>query len=209
MRRIGITMRSSSAQHYHEARDALARDWYRLFEALGCGNHWLLIPNIGEDVVSYIKYWQLDGFILSGGEDMGVDPQRDKTEQAILALAQAEKMPLLGVCRGMQLIHLHEQGTLDLDLKHVATTHAVTLNPAFAWGSNLENNLVEVNSFHANIISYPLPASLDCIARSDTSCEAFQHKTLPWLGVMWHPEREATLQSFNQTLLQWLFGNTE
>lgn len=209
MRRIGITMRSSSAPQYHEARDALARDWYRLFEAMGCSSNWLLIPNIGEDVVSYVKHWQLEGFILSGGDDVGVDPKRDSTEMAILALAKAEKMPLLGVCRGMQLIHLHEQGTLDMDLTHVATSHQVELNPAFFWGVQQENSVVEVNSFHANIIHYPLPISLDCIARSEASCEAFQHKTLPWLGVMWHPERDATLQEFNRLLFRWLFGNTE
>ncbi len=202
-------MRSCPALNYHEARDALARDWYRLFETLGYGNNWLLIPNLGEDVVSYIKNWQLEGFILSGGDNVGVDPKRDSTEMAILSLAKAEKMPLLGVCRGMQFIHLHEQGTLDLDLKHVATSHRVALKPAFPWGGSLEDSVVDVNSFHANIIHYPLPASLDCIGQSEASCEAFQHKTLPWVGVMWHPEREATLQDFNLALFKWLFGNTE
>lgn len=208
MRRIGITMRSSPAQHYHETRDALARDWYRLFNTLGWYNNWLLIPNLGADVGRYIKNWQLEGVILSGGDDVGGDLQRDCTEMAILALAKAKKMPLLGVCRGMQLIHLHEQGTLAHDLNHVATSHQIELNPAFPWGVSYKERFVNVNSFHANIIHYPLPASLACIARSETSCEAFQHRTLPWLGMMWHPEREATMQGFNLALFKWLFGNT-
>lgn len=202
-------MRSCPALNYHEARDALARDWYRLFDTLGYRNNWLLIPNLGEDVVNYIKNWQLEGIILSGGDDVGVDPLRDNTEMAILELAKTEKLPLLGVCRGMQLMHLLEGGALELDLKHIATSHPVELNPAFSWGVSLEESVVDVNSFHANIIHYPLPASLACIARSEASCEAFQHKTLPWLGVMWHPEREATLQDFNLALFKWLFGNTE
>lgn len=206
MRRIGITLRNSAAHGYPESRDALARDWYRLFREIGWHNNWLLIPNIGTDAVNYLKTWQIDGLIFSGGDDIGIDLQRDITERALLEYARMKHIPVLGVCRGMQLMLLSEYGRLSQDPSHVATPHQITLNPAFPWKVSPQQLFPEVNSFHSNIITFPLPTTLESIASTENSCEAFRHHQLPWLGIMWHPEREEVLQDFNRALFKWLFG---
>ncbi len=72
---------------------------------------------------------QLDGLILSGGIDIHLsgpkthrkenypyEPERDKLEYDMLQIAQAAKIPILGICRGAQLINLSRQGTLHFDV---------------------------------------------------------------------------------------------
>lgn len=199
-------MRSAAAEQYSECRDALARDWYRVFAALNWQTNWMLIPNLGVEIAHYIKAWQIDAFILTGGEDVGIDPQRDDTETTILTVAEREQLPVLGICRGMQLIQRYEHGTFTSDPSHVATPHQVRLDRKFFQLGNRVDHIVSVNSYHRNCINLPLPARLRSIATAGAQCEGFQHRILPWVGVMWHPERQAELSSYDLLLLRWLEG---
>ena len=94
MLRIGITMRSSAATHYPEARDALARDWHHFMAQALPEVAWLPVPNLGRAVAGWTANWALDGVILSGGEDRGEDPQRDDTEDALWTLCQTGPLRL-------------------------------------------------------------------------------------------------------------------
>lgn len=82
--RIGVTMREVHPHGYDEPRDALARNWGNFLGFVLPEVPWLPIPNLGgERAVAFCDQWRLNGLILTGGEDIGVSPMRDETEQAL------------------------------------------------------------------------------------------------------------------------------
>ena len=102
---IGITMRVTNAANYDEPRDAIAKDWYAYLEKIFPDYNWLLLPNIEDKIVHYVERWQIDGFVFSGGEDIGSCTTRDNTELALFKYAQEQGLPILGVCRGFQILY--------------------------------------------------------------------------------------------------------
>lgn len=177
--RIGVTSRIVEAQGYREARDALAHDWAVFLAAALPGVAWMQLPNLGgEHIVPYCEQWEIDSLILSGGEDIGVSALRDQTELRLLDWAEVRGVPVLGICRGMQLI-AHRAGTGLIPVAaHVATTHAVT-------GARTG----VVNSFH-RLAPAACPEGYRVMAwAEDGSIEAIAHRSLRWEGWMWHPER--------------------
>lgn len=200
MFRLGISQRLDQIEGRDEARDALDYRWSELLWELGI----LAIPlSTGiSDHEQYFSELTLDGFILSGGNDIGTAPQRDVLESAVLKFAHEQNLPVLGVCRGMQFINHYLGGSLVEVTGHVAARH------------QLEGSLVadrisnEVNSYHnLAITEQTLDESLHITASSgDGVVEAFEHSTLPWIGIMWHPERELPFSMDDQKLIRDFFG---
>jgi len=208
MKRIGITLRTCQAVGYQDARDGLARDWYRFLLQLDWGWEWVLLPNLGSQSVAYAQAQGVEGLILTGGEDLGSDPLRDESEFALLEHAVNHQWPVLGICRGMQLIQRFFGGELVIagGDHHVAARHSVSKQRALPWGGMSETLCGEVNSYHANRIPLPLPASLQTlVVDADGYCEAFTHQHMKLAGVMWHPERETFCHEFDRQLCRWLF----
>lgn len=218
-RRIGITMRVVRSE-YGEVRDALARDWPALLERLGrvhaCAPEWVLLPNIGADCVSLAQRYGIRGLLLTGGDDIGVTPDRDATESALLRWAAEQALPVLGVCRGAQMLACDAGATLTplQPARHVAARHAVVWTDSAQnsfWSRGLAVQQARtVNSYHRwGLARAALPASLHAAAvcAEDDSVEAFCHASLPWLGIFWHPEREKNTPAQDMTLLYTLFAN--
>lgn len=73
-----------------EQRDALAQDWARLFTALGSESRsWVMLPNVGDACASLAQSLGVNALVLSGGDDLGATPERDRTEEALLTWAAA------------------------------------------------------------------------------------------------------------------------
>lgn len=208
------------SSEYGEIRDALARDWPTLLERLGRAYEftpeWFLLPNIGEDCVSLARRYGIQGLLLTGGDDIGATPDRDVTESALLRWTAEEKLPVLGVCRGAQMLARQAGATLDevQRERHVAVRHAIAwrkpgLHDTF-WQQALPGQRCgEVNSYHNwGLLPNSCPGSLriTAVCPDDGSVEAFCHATLPWLGIFWHPEREKTPCDMDMTLLYNLFA---
>lgn len=123
------------------------------------------------------------GVLLSGGNDLGEFASRDITEGYLVDYARTKQLPLLGICRGMQMLAKLDGIGLKRVQGHVGTKHQIS--------GCFER---EVNSFHEySINSVPPDYKVTALA-PDGEIEAIRHKFLPWEGWMWHPEREEFYQ---------------
>lgn len=204
MKKIGITQRVENISSYNERRDCLDQRFTGLLQSLGFMV--IPLPNTA-DTGSLTKYIQLlDAVLFSGGNSLSyLDPQqpnaapeRDQTELILMELAIKHELPVVGVCRGMQMINHYFAGDLQKVSGHVATYHdLVSLTTDFALPTR-------VNSYHDWAIpnngsaAELVPIAVD----NDNNVEAFQHKTKPILGIMWHPEREQTPSPLDIQLLK-------
>ena len=64
-------MRETKSQEYYEIRDSISRDWLKYFKECLPNCKIIFLPNLGSDITTYIEDWNLNGFILTGGEDFG------------------------------------------------------------------------------------------------------------------------------------------
>ena len=154
----------------------------------------------------------LDGFLFTGGPDIhpfyfgeethekcgNVSPERDQMELSFLPLVMAAKKPVLGICRGIQILNVYFGGTLTQDIPtqlggdhSKGVCHPVTIKKDSILG-NLYGESMEVNSYHHQALD-KLGEGLQAIAWGEsnghTFTEAVQHETLPIWSVQWHPER--------------------
>jgi putative glutamine amidotransferase len=198
---ILVSQRVDSFPDLNETRDALDQ---RLLQFLmTAGFLPVPVPNVMGDVLS-IRDWVSRiapaGIVLSGGNDIGTVPERDATEMELIRFAAERQLPLLGICRGLQmLVHAHG-GKIERGEGHIRTRHEVTL-------ATLNGPVTRsVNSYHGNVIR-SVPSELEILATSpDGTIEGIRHSILPWEGWMWHPERENRFDDFDVTRFKDLFA---
>ena len=197
MKRIAVSQRLDGIAGRDERRDAVDTLWGTILWNLG----FLPIPvcNSIPDPAEYISVLKPDGILITGGNDLGEAPARDASEAALLHYAEATGIGVFGVCRGLQLINTYLGGGLVRLENHVAVRHTVT--GAMRGGER------EVNSYHNfGVMPEGLGRNLEILATArDKSIEAIRHQTLPWVAIMWHPEREAQLSNHDIELMQSTF----
>ena len=159
-----------------------------------------------------------DGLLLTGGEDIdpahygeepapglgAVDRERDRFELALFRAARAAGLPVLGICRGIQLINVALGGTLYQDLPSErpsaidhdparprdARTHHVRLAPGSRAALALGVDRLVPNSFHHQAVKDLAPVLIATGWSDDGVIEAVEGRSEhPWLlAVQWHPE---------------------
>jgi putative glutamine amidotransferase len=206
--KIGLTQRVEEVASYNERRDCLDQRWTELAEYLHmcC----LPLPNRVGDAGVYASILQLDGLILTGGNSLSAIGdqadaalERDAFEDSLLLWASQEKVPVLGVCRGMQIINHFCGGSLAAVKGHVACRHGLECLPVCPDF----RPQVTVNSYHKYAV-FPsgLGKQLEPLVRAhDGTIEAFRHNDLPWYGIMWHPERETPFNEGDLNLITAIF----
>jgi putative glutamine amidotransferase len=160
----------------------------------------------------------IDGLLLSGGEDIhpalyGADPspylnppsrERDLFELALFATARQRELPILGICRGIQLVNVGLGGTLIQDIPSErpgpvahdpggardARTHEVRLQEGSRAAQALGRTVVGVNSFHHQAVDKVARGLIASGWTDDGLIEAAESPAdAPWLlAVQWHPE---------------------
>jgi putative glutamine amidotransferase len=162
----------------------------------------------------------LDALVFAGGADLGpglygaepepltvTRPDRDAGEVPLLAAALAADLPLLGVCRGMQLLAVGYGGTLHQHLPDVVGHDRHRPAPGrygrhevrFAAGSRIAAIMAgdsEVNSYHHQAVADPGGLAVTAWA-GDGVVEAVEDPAHAFvLGVQWHPEEAGDLRPF-------------
>lgn len=145
----------------------------------------LLLPG-GGDVEPW-RYGQIDRF------SKALEPERDEAELTLLRRFTGARKPVLGVCRGIQMMNVFFGGTLLQDLpEHNVKNgrdrmHKVRTAPSFL--QDICGESCMVNSAHHQAVDL-VGAGLRPIQwAADGTVEALCHELLPVWGVQWHPER--------------------
>jgi putative glutamine amidotransferase len=158
-----------------------------------------------------------DGVVLAGGVDVHparygarethpsveVDPDRDATDFAAFEKARREALPVLGICRGLQVVNVAMGGTLHQDIasehpsplvhlvpgKHPERRdHTVEVKSGTLLSEIAQASEIPVNSRHHQAVERLASGLSVCAVAPDGLIEAFESR-MPWLlAVQWHPE---------------------
>lgn len=159
----------------------------------------------------------VDGILFSGGGDVDpllfgeeplsengeISPLRDRWELSLCKEALGRQIPLLGICRGMQIMNIAAGGSIyqdifvqtDTTLKHSQQaprfygTHSVSAVPNSLLAQLWQKEKTVVNSLHHQAVAQLGEGFFAAAHSCDHLIEAIEHKTISFaLGVQWHPE---------------------
>ncbi len=193
MFKIGLTQRVEVLPNRGERRDCLDQAWTRLLAENGLVP--VPLPNRVDDVDILFDRIGLDGIILTGGNDpahlpgaTNTAPERDAFERRLLQGCAARNIPVLGVCRGMQMLVDFHGGTITAIDNHRGRPHGIVVQSA---SDAMLIDREAVNSFHTyGVQASGIPDDLRILALApDGTVEAVAHRRLRQWAVMWHPER--------------------
>jgi len=175
----------------------------------------LVLPTVLDPARAGSALDAVRGLVLSGGEDVdpagygaaphprlgAIDPHRDAVEAELVRAARARRMPVLAICRGVQILNVALGGSLYQDLAterpgpidHAdsAGRHGVRVDAGTLLRRTLGRGEITANSRHHQAVKEPAPA-LAVVARApDGVVEGVELRDPDgqWLlGVQWHPE---------------------
>lgn len=197
MKTVAVTQRVAVVPEYGERRDCLDQAWPKFLHASGLLA--LALPNVPSVAVALCEHVDIAGLVLTGGNDLvavgGDAPERDRTESALLDWAVARALPVIGVCRGMQVIQTRFGVALERVEGHVRPVQHI----------RVEGQERAVNSYHcfgARETRAPLEA---WAVADDGVIKAVRHTHEPILGIMWHPERTSPFSALDIELFHRMF----
>ncbi len=230
---IGIT------GNFGEKGCELAQGYYQ--SVLKAGGIPLVIPAYEDMATLVATLERIDGLLLSGGGDLnpmlldeepvpglgGICPQRDKAELWLIRMAYNRQLPILGICRGIQMMAAALGGSVYQDLKSQYTanplikhsqdlareyaSHTVRIEQDSLLYRIMGSDKLAVNSFHHQAVRNPGACFRVSAYAPDGVIEAIEsteHKSL--LGVQWHPECFALRADYSMMpLFEWLIGEAE
>lgn len=184
---IAITTRITENSTYIERRSSLSEEWAMLLNQLFPEAIILPILNNDQNILASLDKIGVTHIIISNGNDIGEYPYKDDLEFSLIEYSIKNNIPLLGTCRGFQIINnffgsaISPNIELESGESHVPNEHVI----------NFKSKERIVNSFHnQGILMKHISDEFDVIGYSKSNvAEAVKHKSFPILGLQWHPER--------------------
>ncbi|MGG7510554.1 gamma-glutamyl-gamma-aminobutyrate hydrolase family protein [Plantibacter sp. YIM 135249] len=233
---VEVTRFREDDQAYHDYVQVLVGRTIAAAERAGWRVSRLAAADLGEETLLSATE-SASAIVIMGGADIdpihyggrsgyrGEGQHFERADVAQLALARRaveRQTPLLGICRGHQIINVALGGTLVQDLgehtthrnegvpvDQIMTSHSVELSPTSALAFRLGHRTVQVQSAHHQSVDR-LGAGLRAVGwSSDGTIEAIEHETLPITGVQWHPEDPGTTDEQLSLLLGGLAREAE
>ena len=173
---------------------------------------WIETDDLGKAIQEMLA---CDGLLLSGGEDVNpafygqtatekcgkIVPARDHAEMKMLEAFLSTGKPILGICRGEQLMNVFFGGTLHQDIADVATSchddyprknrgnHEVSVTRGTKLAEIMGQETFLANSLHHQAVDKVAPALILAATSEDGIVEGIEHPVHPFcIGVQWHPE---------------------
>ena len=193
-----------------------------------------IIPfNENEEVIK-AQIEMVDGLLLSGGQDVApknygeeptpklgdIFPERDDFEYGLLKAALEAKKPILGICRGSQIINTYFNGSLYQDLSYIGTevlkhnqenspsmvTHSVMIDKSSKLFDIFGEEKIRVNSFHHQAVKKVGDGLAISAKAPDGVIEAIEKTDYPFLvAVQWHPEMlHLTVEMMNKLFIRFI-----
>ena len=210
---VGITTYVEQAQwgHWNLEAALIPYDYVRALERAGA--RVLLVPPDAEGIEETLD--ALDGLLLSGGNDLdpqsygaeahpetnGLRPERDGGELALLQAALERDMPVLAVCRGLQVLNVARGGDLVQHLpeqvgheehravKGVFSDHGVRVDESSRLGAVIGGEVPAVKSHHHQGLGRVGEGLRETAWAEDGTIEAVEDPEKRFaVGVLWHPE---------------------
>ena len=211
---IGITA------NFSEGNSCLSKAYYE--SVIRAGGTPLLFPPTSDTSTLINMLDRVDGVLFSGGADVnplfaeeeplvalhGINAERDLAELYLARLAYHRQLPMLGICRGIQLLAMALDGKVEQDLysspapegalphiKHSQeaarseATHGVTVSSGSILSQLYESDTLYVNSFHHQAVKDVGKRFCVTAMAPDGVIEAMESSEMkPIMGVQWHPE---------------------
>jgi putative glutamine amidotransferase len=208
---------SATTDHHRGAQRARVNQSY-IHAVEQAGMIPLVLPSLADPALAERALAPVAGLVLTGGDDVApalydaephpalgpVDPRRDAWELALVDAARARGLPVLAICRGVQVVNVALGGTLvqdipsevDTDLAHraaerAARTHEVAVEPGSRLAAALGTTRLSVNSLHHQSLDRVAERLRVTARAADGVIEGVETGADdPWLvlGVQWHPE---------------------
>ncbi len=194
-------------------------DWYQqrsnyITAIEQCGGIPVILPPIVKKIEMIVT--RLDGLLFAGGGDLdplhfNEEPQyklnydhplRDQFELALIKAALTQGKPILGICRGIQVLNvalggtlyqeIHEQVEGALTHQHSSgePMHTIKIKEGYLLARLSGKTELRVNSFHHQAVRRVAPGLIVSAIANDGVIEAIEYPQHHFvLGVQWHPER--------------------
>ena len=190
-----IIISSNYKKHHKTYIDFVDHYWINYFKLKKISFY--SIPNISTYKYNFSKNF-IKLIILPGGNDLysknKMSKTRLKVEFELIKYGLKNDIPILGICRGMQVINLFFKGKQNRIYGHMKNSHRIYFEKKI-----FGKKFMYVNSFHNfGIPLKKMSNKFDVIALDkDKNVEIFKHKRKNILGLMWHPERNKTYNQLN------------
>ena len=207
--------------NFKEDKSMLVRQYYE--SVILAGGAPIIIPLTTDNEVLTKIIRSIDGLVMSGGADIDpkyfdekpipelgeVVPVRDEYDMKLIELAHSHQVPILGICRGMQVMNVVFGGSLYQDmtaqydgflLKHnqdaeniprSITTQTVLIRSGSLFEKIVGCEDLQINSAHHQAVKRVAAGFTECAFAQDGICEAIESDYYSEMGTQWHPEHLA------------------
>lgn len=178
----------------------------------------LIVPPLSNERAAASVLDSVSGLVLTGGEDVdparygedrhekvrSVNAARDATEAALIQEAKARRLPILAICRGIQILNVALGGTLIQDIPSTVATgiahdeegprtsrsHEISVEPGSLIARAIGAEQATVNSFHHQAVQRVADGMRVTAKSPDGVIEGIESTDKDWwvMGVQWHPE---------------------